>query len=155
MFARTMFPWQANSFEISDERAADTGLIYPQSDTLPTCHSLFKRILVCLSLLLAGPVWPAMSPVLRRSLVDFESCNSRESQRVSEWLMASLVVSPIKTKSTDYVKVLHRTQQSVQYINWTLVSKEHRILPVHMGDTDELLELKIRALFAIWIINSA
>lgn len=162
-----MFPWQANSFEISDKRTADTGLIYPEFDTLPTCHSLSKKILMYLSLLFAGPVWPAMSPVLRRSLVDFESCKGRESQRVSEWLMASLEVSPIKTKSTDNVKVLNHTQQSVQYINWTLVSKEHRILSVHMVDTDELLQLKIGApvlcflrnlchhFAAIWIINSA
>lgn len=73
-------------------------------DTLPTCHSIFKRFPLYLLLLFPRPVGPAMSPVLRCSLVDFDSWEGRES----EWGTAGKpgVVSPLNTKSTGNVKCL-------------------------------------------------
>lgn len=47
----------------------------PEFDALPTRHSLLRKVFWCVCLcFFPRPVWPAVSPVLRRSLVDFESC---------------------------------------------------------------------------------
>lgn len=47
----------------------------PEFDALPTRHSRLRKVFSCVCLcFFLRPVWPAVSPVLRRSLVDFESC---------------------------------------------------------------------------------
>lgn len=77
MFACTVFPWQVNSFEISDMRTADTGPLFKiwYVANLP----LFLKGFSCIfPFLFPRAVWPAMSSVLRCSLIDFESCKITE-----------------------------------------------------------------------------
>lgn len=61
-------------------------LMHCQLATL--CSKRRTKKKASLSLLFPGSVWPAVSPVLRRSLVDFASCEGGESQPEGGWLAA-------------------------------------------------------------------
>lgn len=79
------FPRQSSSLEILASGTADISVICRswRGANLP----LSSRE-ASLSLLFPGSVWPAVSPVLRRSLVDFASCEGVESQPEGWWLTA-------------------------------------------------------------------